>query len=97
MKKQNQEIEKIKEKIIPLLKKNKIAKAGVFGSYARGEQNKKSDVDILIKVPKKTGLNFVGIKFDIEDKLGKKVDLISYGGIHPFLKDRILKEEIRIL
>ena len=89
MKKQNQEIEKIKEKIIPLLKKNKIAKAGVFGSYARGEQNKKSDVDILIKVPKKTGLNFVGIKFDIEDKLGKKVDLISYGGIHPFLKDRI--------
>jgi len=39
----------------------------------------------------------VGIQFELEDKLGKKVDLITYKGISPYLKDKILKEEVRIL
>ena len=97
MKKQNKEIEEIKRKIVPLLKKNKIVRAGIFGSYARGEQKKNSDIDILIKVPKGIGLEFIGIKFDLENKLGKRIDLISYNGIHPLLKNKILNEEIRII
>ena len=47
--KNNQELNKMKPKIVKVLKKHGIKKAGVFGSYARGEQKKKSDVDILIK------------------------------------------------
>ena len=39
----------IKRKIIPILKKNHVVRAGIFGSYARGEQKKNSDIDILIK------------------------------------------------
>ncbi len=42
----NKEIEKIKKKIVPILKKNKVVRAGIFGSYARGENKKNSDVDI---------------------------------------------------
>lgn len=90
-------IEKMKLKIIKILKKNKIKKAGIFGSYVRGEQKKNSDVDILIKPTKGMGLKFVGVKLELEDELGRKVDLVTYKGIHPLIKRKILKEEVRII
>ena len=90
-------IEKIKPKIIEILKKNKIKKAGIFGSYATGKQKKNSDIDILIEPTKNMGLEFVGLSFELEEKLGKKVDLVTYNGISPYLKERILNEEVRIL
>ena len=43
------------------------------------------------------GLEFIGVKLELEDKLGRKIDLVTYKGIHPFLKKRILNEEIRII
>ena len=90
-------IKEIKSKIVKVLKKNNVTKAGIFGSYARGEQKKNSDIDILIEPPKGIGFGFVGIQLELEDKLGKKVDLITYKYISPYLKDKILKEEVRIL
>jgi len=90
-------IGEMKKKIVGILKKNKVVRAGIFGSYARGEEKEGSDVDILVKVPKGIGFGFVGIQFELEDELRKRVDLLSYGAIHPLLKDRILKEEIRII
>ncbi|PIN88966.1 hypothetical protein COU60_04790 [Candidatus Pacearchaeota archaeon CG10_big_fil_rev_8_21_14_0_10_34_76] len=92
------EIEKIKEKIIPLLKENKVTKAGIFGSYARGEQTKKSDVDILVEIDDEIGLfEFIGIKILLEKKLKRKVDLVEYECIRKELKKRILSEEIPII
>ena len=92
------ELEKIKPKIIKILKKNKIRRAGIFGSYVRGEQKKKSDIDILILPPKTMSLlDFVHVRHELEDKVGKKVDLVSYRVIHPILKERILKEEVKII
>ncbi len=96
-KKISKNIKDIKSKIIPLLKKNKVKKAGIFGSYAKGEQKKNSDIDILIELPKGIGLGFVRIALELEDKLGRKVDLVTYKSIHPLLKKRILDEEVRIL
>jgi uncharacterized protein len=84
-------------KIIEVLKKNNVKKAGIFGSYSRGEEKKDSDIDILIESPRGIGFGFAGIQLELEDKLKKKVDLITYKYISPYLKDRILKEEIRIL
>ncbi|MBU1045490.1 MAG: nucleotidyltransferase family protein [Candidatus Omnitrophica bacterium] len=92
------DIEEIKKKIVKILKKNKITKAGIFGSYARGEQKKNSDIDILVKPTKEMSLlDFVGIKLEIEDELGNKVDFVSYKTLHPRLKKQILNEEIRII
>ncbi len=91
------DIFKIKSKINKILKKHGVVRAGIFGSYARGEQNEKSDIDILIQPPKGIGFGFVGIQFELEDKLKKKVDLLSYKAIHPLLKERILKEEVKII
>ena len=72
-------------------------KAGIFSSYARGEQKKNSDIDILIEPPKGMGFRFFGIAFELEEVLGKKVDLITYNGIYRLLRKRILNEKIRIL
>ena len=88
-------IQPIAKKIIPILKKNGVVKAGIVGSYARNEQKKKSDLDILIKFNGSL-LDMVGIQQELKKKLGIKIDIVSYKGISPYLKKRILKEEGRI-
>jgi uncharacterized protein len=90
-------LDNINPKIIKILKKNNIKKAGVFGSYVRGEQKKNSDIDIIIEPGNKLGFKFFGIQLELEKKLKKKVDLLSYNGINPLLRQNILKEEVRII
>jgi len=90
-------LDKIIPKIKKILKKNKVKKAGIFGSYALGEQKKESDIDILIEPPKGIGFGFVRIQFELENELKKKVDLVSYNGLSQYLKSKILKQEIRII
>ncbi len=92
-------ITKLKAKIRRILKKNGVVKAGIFGSYARGEQKKSSDIDILIKVKRKNFslLDHAGLKIELEEKLGKKVDLLTYRAINPHLKKYILSGEVRII
>ena len=74
-------------------------KAGIFGSYARGEARKRSDIDMLIKVGRKkfSLLDHVRLERELEEKLDKKVDLLTYNGINHLLKNRILDEEVRII
>ncbi len=97
-KKDLSELNKIKPKIIEILKKNNVKKAGIFGSYAEGKQRKNSDIDILIEPPKGIGLfGFTGLEIDLSENLNKKVDLVTYNGLSPFLKERILKQEVRII
>jgi len=91
------ELKKIRQRIVKILKQNGIAKAGIFGSFARGEQNKGSDLDILILPPKGMGFGFVGVRLELEKELRRKVDLLSYRAIHPLLKKKILEDEVRIL
>jgi len=92
----NKETEKIKS-IIKVLKKYNVKKAGIFGSYARGEQKKNSDVDIIIQAPKDMGIEFVRLNYDLEGALKKKVDLITYNGANIRIKKYILDDEIRII
>ncbi len=92
------EIEKLKSKVIPILKKHGVKKAVLFGSLVRGEMGEDSDIDILVKIDKDISLlDFVGIKLELEEVLGRKVDLVEYDTIKPRLKDRILKEQVVIL
>lgn len=84
----------IKKKIVPILKRQGVTKAALFGSAARGEMKKGSDVDVLVKLKKgKSLFDFVGLKLELEEKLDKKVDLVSYGAIKPRLRNIILKDE----
>jgi len=70
---------------------------GVFGSYTRGEQTKKSDVDILVTFSKDAQVGF--FKFlELEEfltkKLGIKVDLVTRDALKPFIKERVLRETV---
>ena len=85
-------------KRLTLLLKNKVRKAGLFGSYARSEQNKNSDIDILVELNNKATLfDLVRLENNLSEKLGKKVDLVEYGALSYLIKNQVLKEEIRLI
>jgi len=66
---------------------------GIFGSAARSENTENSDIDILYQFKETVGLlNIVRIKDNLEEKLNKKVDLISEKYIHPKLKPHIMND-----
>jgi|SRR3989344_1847054 len=92
-------IAQIKKKIEKPLRDAGVVRAGIFGSYARGEQTKNSDIDILIEVKgrKFSLLDLVGLENKIHKILKKKIDLLTYGAINKYLKERILSEEVQIL
>ncbi|MBC8382410.1 MAG: nucleotidyltransferase family protein [Candidatus Cloacimonetes bacterium] len=92
------DIAKIKQKILPILLRYGVTRVGLFGSYVRGEMRDDSDIDILVEIEKDISLlDFVGLKLEIEEVLGRKVDLVEYNTIKPLLRDRILKEQVVIL
>lgn len=91
-------IEEIKKKILPILKKYGIKKSGVFGSIVRGEAREDSDIDILVEIEGRMSLlDFAGLKLELEEALGRKVDLGEYSVIKPIIKEQILSEEVPIL
>ncbi|KKP63097.1 MAG: polymerase beta domain protein region protein [Candidatus Roizmanbacteria bacterium GW2011_GWC2_34_23] len=82
------------DNIINILQGYKVKKAALFGSYARGDNNEKSDIDILIEPANGTTLfDMAGMQIDLQDSLKKSVDVVTYGSINPMLKDKILKDE----
>lgn len=93
------EISEIKKKIITILKKNDVKRAAVFGSVARGTAKKASDIDLLVefKGNDKSLLDLSGLKIELEEKLNKKVDLLTYNSLNPLLREIILSEQKVIL
>jgi predicted nucleotidyltransferase len=84
----------IKTRIVPILVKQGVLKASLFGSYARGEAGKHSDIDLLVKLDKsKTLLDLIALQLELKKKLRIKVDVLTYDAINPLLKSRILKEQ----
>ena len=83
----------VKRKVRQALKNRDIVRAAIFGSYARGEAKKDSDLDLLVSFkPRKSLLDLVRLKFELEKILGKKVDILTFDSIHPRLKKFILKD-----
>ncbi|HZI20506.1 MAG TPA: nucleotidyltransferase family protein [Pyrinomonadaceae bacterium] len=69
-------------------------RCGLFGSFARGEQDDRSDVDILVEFEpgRKTFDNFMALAFFLEDLFGRKVDLLTPESLSPYLGPHILDE-----
>lgn len=92
-------IEKIKKKLKklkPQLKeKFKVKEIGIFGSFVRKEERKRSDIDILVEfqVPV-TLFEFMDLAEFLEKILGRKVDLVTKNALKPILRESILKEVI---
>ena len=88
------------ERLKPTLKeKFAVETIGIFGSYTRGEQTKKSDVDILVEFSEDARVGF--FKFlDLEEflsrKLGVKVDLVTKNALKPYIGKCILREVVMV-
>lgn len=91
-------INKIKEKILPILKESDILHSFIFGSYARRAQKKGSDLDLIVEFKKnKSLLDLVALKIKLGEKLGIKVDVLTMDSLHPEIKKLIQEEKIKIL
>jgi predicted nucleotidyltransferase len=72
----------------------------VFGSVARGEATGLSDVDVMIDYDPASGFNLIdlsGLHLRLSELLGSNVDVVTRDGIHRRIKDRVLKEAVRVL
>jgi len=70
---------------------------GVFGSFTRGEQKKTSDIDLLVEFKEGATLfDLVGLGDFLEEKLNRKIDIVSQRAIRPELNDSILKEVVNL-
>jgi len=80
-----------------LREKYGVKSLAVFGSMARGDDREGSDVDILVTFEgRATFDNFMGLKLDLEDLLGRPVDLLTPKCLGPAMEARIEKEAIRV-
>jgi uncharacterized protein len=71
------------------------SRLAVFGSIARHQARKDSDIDLLVEAPEGTSsFEFIRFKQLIEQVLGREIDLVSYGGLKPKLDDDIRREAV---
>jgi hypothetical protein len=89
------DLQKLKEISIPILQGYGVKKAAVFGSFARGDANEESDVDLLVQLKEGSSLfDLAHLKNELEEALGRDVDLISYKWIDEHIKERVLGERV---
>ena len=94
---QNPRFKLIYEALKPYIEEYGIRKIAVFGSYARGENRDGSDIDILVDMTKQFGIyKFIGLKQLLEERLGKRIDLVETQCLEPLIKDDILADAVTI-
>ena len=78
-------------------RKFKVKEIGIFGSYIRGKQKEKSDIDVLVEFSEPVGLfKFMDLEEYLQTLFGVKVDLVSRKALKPHIGERILREVIYI-
>jgi uncharacterized protein len=92
------DFEQIKSKALPILQQMGVTRSSLFGSYVRSESKVESDLDFLIEFPRGKNLfDLVELQSQLEEALGRKIDVVTYRSLHPLLENLILTEQIRIL
>ncbi|MBE5807683.1 MAG: nucleotidyltransferase [Clostridiales bacterium] len=88
-------LEEIRDIAVPIAQRYGIQRMGLFGSYARGEQNEHSDIDFLIRKGRLKGLlQYTGFVLDLEDAFGCHVDVVTEGIEDRAFLDRIREDEV---
>ena len=84
-----------RETILAIARHHGVTSVKVFGSFARGSARSDSDLDLLVEAgPDTTAFFPGGLLADLEDALGRKVEIVEKQGRHRMLRDQILKEAI---
>ena len=80
-------------RMIDICRQNDVSMIGVFGSMARGEAKKKSDIDLIVRFSKrKSLLAMVRLERELSEALNRKVDLLTEAAISPYMRERVMKE-----
>jgi predicted nucleotidyltransferase len=84
-------------RLVDICKKNDVNYVGLFGSMARGDVNRKSDIDLLVRFSgRKSLLALVHLERELCSAMGHKVDVLTEASISPYLKDNI-KHDLKVL
>ena len=90
-------IDELKTIISPIAKKYQIAQVYLFGSYARGDHNDQSDIDLRIEKGNMTGMfALCGFYTEVEDALGMKVDILTTGSLEESFLEHIREDEVML-
>lgn len=80
-------------KLIEICRQHDVTMLGIFGSTVHGEATADSDIDMLVRFARpKSLLTLVAIERQLANALGKPVDLITEGALHPYLRDNVLRD-----
>ncbi len=90
-------LDKVRAVIRPILQDFSVKRASVFGSVVRDDFSNKSDIDLLVDLPEgSTLLDLIKLEDELKEKLGRKVDLVTFDSIHPALRQTIMAEQVPI-
>ena len=88
-------LEAKREAVLGLAARHGARSVRVFGSVARGEAQPDSDVDLLVEMEEgRSLLDLVALGQDLEELLGRKVEVVEPEGLHWFIRDRVLQEAV---
>lgn len=89
-------LEEISYAVVPLAEEYGAAKVSLFGSYARGEADAASDVDILLEKGAIKGLQVLNFQEELEKRLGRNVDVVTTAGASKRFLERIAQDEVTL-
>jgi Predicted nucleotidyltransferases len=94
---ENPSIDEIRNTARPILEEHSVAKAEIFGSYARNEENSESDIDIIVELEDgKTLADMAKLKKELEKELHRDIDILTYDSVHPKIREKIFSEAVEI-
>ena len=91
------QVQKNRDRILEIAAEHGAYKIKLFGSVVRGEDKSDSDIDFLVEFEQNRSLiDHIALKQDLEDLLGHKVDVVTEGSLHWYLKENVQKEAVSI-
>ncbi len=84
-----------KDNIINIAETYGASNVRIFGSVARGEDNDNSDIDFLVEFSHGRSLfDLINVKLELEDLLGRRVDIVTEKSLHPLIRDSVIEEAV---
>lgn len=83
--------------ILRTCERNGATNPAIFGSVARGTAGPSSDIDLLVDLdPSRSLLDHIHLKHELEDLLGVRVDVVTRRGLHPLIRDAVMREAVPV-
>lgn len=92
-------VQQLQQTITEYFSNQPVLKAWLFGSYARGEEREDSDVDIMVTLDREAHVGLFklsGMRLDLQDRIGKEVDLVTEKGLLPFARESVNNDRILV-